>query len=80
MLEQNGDLSSALNGPAHAVDAEMRSTLHTLHVEFQDFFGVQPKRLDRRFVLNLSEHTYLPKVFSTPLLSRLTQGIIFIDR
>ena len=68
MLEHNGFLSPALNGFAHTVNTEMRNDLHTLHIEFQDFFGVPPKQVDRRFVVNLSEHTYLPKVCSALLI------------
>ena len=55
----------------------MHSNLNKLDVKFQNFYGIQPKRVDRRFLVNLSELTYLPKVFPSPLLSSLMQGVTY---
>ena len=35
-----------------------------VHVEFENFYGTEPRHVDRRFELSLSDLTYLPKVDS----------------
>ena len=41
----------------------MHSDLKKFNVDFQSFYGFEPKRVDRRFLVNLSELSYLPKAF-----------------
>ena len=75
MFEQNGHPSPVLNGSIDTLDREIHSHLNKLNVEFQNFYGIQPTRVDRRFPVNLSDLTYLPKVFPTLLRSNLMQGM-----
>lgn len=45
-----------------AKDEELHSNLNLVHVEFSDFYGIEPSVVDRRFDLRLSDLSYLPKV------------------
>ena len=43
---------------------EFHSARGSLHVEFEDFYGIPPSVVDRRFDISLSDSSYLPKVES----------------
>lgn len=45
-----------------ANERELHSSRHKVHVEFEKFYGTEPRHVDRRFELSLSDLTYLPKV------------------
>lgn len=47
-----------------AKESELHSSRHNVHVEFEKFYGTEPRLVDRRFDLSLSDLTYLPKVES----------------
>lgn len=50
--------------PAIPEKVEMHTALQKNNIEFRDFFGIEPSRVDRRFSIKLSEFSYLPKVIS----------------
>lgn len=41
---------------------ELYADLKKFDVDFKRFYGIEPKYVDRRFVIELSELSYLPKV------------------
>ena len=45
-----------------AKEGELHTSRHNVHVEFEKFYGTEPRRVDRRFDLSLLHLTYLPKV------------------
>ena len=47
-----------------AKERGLHSSRHNVHVEFEKFYGTEPKHVDRRFDLSLSDLTYVPKVES----------------
>jgi hypothetical protein len=56
--------------------SELQATKKTNIVDFEAFYGIKPTRIDRRFNVTLSDHSYLPKVSGIPtantISSRLT--------
>ena len=42
---------------------ELHSSAKKFHVDFKKFYGIDPTHVDRNFKLNLSEMSYLPKVW-----------------
>ena len=48
--------------PQKVKERELHSNRHKVHVEFEKFYGTEPRHVDRRFELGLSDLTYLPKV------------------
>ncbi|KAL8786294.1 MAG: hypothetical protein Q9213_002889 [Squamulea squamosa] len=63
--DQNGFATPITNGINGSSDTEMHSAVRKYHVEFEDLYGIKPHRVDRRFSVNLSEQSYLPK-FDNP--------------
>jgi hypothetical protein len=66
-MHQAADLTSMalprlVNGTKSVKNAEPDCQARKLDVEFKQFYGVEPSRVDRRFTLTLSEQSYLPKV------------------
>ena len=55
---------SAGDSVQKAMERELHSNRHNVHVEFEKFYGTEPRHVDRRFDLSLSDLTYLPKVKS----------------
>ncbi|KAG9568102.1 hypothetical protein KCU71_g1977, partial [Aureobasidium melanogenum] len=43
-------------------EQELHSNSNLVHVEFEDFYGIEPSVVDRRFDQRLSDLSYLPKV------------------
>ena len=43
-------------------EKELHSGLKRLNIDFERFYGIKPSKVDRRFVITLSDLTYLPKV------------------
>lgn len=41
---------------------EMNNNPNRIHVNFDEFYGIKPTNIDRRFDLVLSDLSYLPKV------------------
>lgn len=41
---------------------ELYTDLRKFDVDFKRFYGIEPAHVDRRFVITLSELSYLPKV------------------
>ena len=69
-LHRNGFAASATDGTTDSTEAEMHSMEKESHVEFEAFYGIKPKRVDRGFLVSLSEQSYLPKVSLPPFLLR----------
>jgi hypothetical protein len=44
---------------------ELFTELRQFDVDFKKFYGIEPAHVDRRFVIKLSELSYLPKVLSS---------------
>ena len=62
MQESNGH---TLNGNMSKTGdklAELHSDRKEFGVEFEDFYGFKPSRVDRRFNMTLSDMSYMPKV------------------
>jgi hypothetical protein len=59
-------LPRLLNGTKAVKNTELDGQTRMLDVEFTQFYGVEPSRVDRRFTLTLSEQSYLPKVIYPP--------------
>ena len=55
---------SAGDSVQKVMERELHSSRHNFHVEFEKFYGTEPRHVDRRFDLSLSDLTYLPKVES----------------
>lgn len=47
-----------------AKERELHNHPNKVHVEFEQFYGIAPTHVDRRFELRLSDLSYLPKVCS----------------
>ena len=47
-----------------AKEREIHNNPREIHVEFEEFYGIEPSRVDRRFDLRLSDLSYIPKVYS----------------
>jgi hypothetical protein len=45
-----------------AKNNELHSNSSLVHVEFSEFYGIEPSVVDRRFDIRLSDLSYLPKV------------------
>lgn len=43
-------------------ETELHAPKKSKNVNFEDFYGLRPTRVDRRFDVTLSDHSYLPKV------------------
>lgn len=43
-------------------EIELHSEKKSKNVNFEAFYGIRPTRVDRRFDVTLSDHSYLPKV------------------
>ena len=69
-LHRNGFAASATDDTTDSTEAEMHSIEKESHVEFEAFYGIKPKRVDRGFLVSLSEQSYLPKVSLPPFLLR----------
>ncbi|MCJ1247109.1 hypothetical protein MMC30_004320 [Trapelia coarctata] len=54
-----------VNGTDDVKTKELYSDLKNFDVDFKRFYGIEPTRVDRRFVATLSKLTYLPK-FDNP--------------
>jgi hypothetical protein len=50
---------------------ELYTELRKFDVNFKRFYGIEPKHVDRRFMISLSELSYLPKVLLPPPSSRV---------
>ena len=60
MLYSNGDIPLAQEVVRD--QNEMHSRLKKLSINFERFYGIKPSRMDRRFIITLSDMSYLPKV------------------
>ena len=47
---------------------EIYSQMKKIKVDFKRFYGIEPIRVNRHFVITLSAHSYLPKVFLNLIL------------
>jgi len=55
-------LHKPFNGVREIKNKEIHNNPKLVHVDFKDFYGIQPTNVDRRFDLTLSDLSYLPKV------------------
>ena len=63
----DGTIRAQVNGHSNqvALDGtirELHTNIKTLNVDYKQFFGNTPIRVDKKFKLNLSDLSYLPKV------------------
>lgn len=61
-----------------AKDRELHNHRNKVHVEFENFYGIVPTHVDRRFDLRLSDLSYIPKVCS-PFSVSVTYTIIALN-
>jgi len=60
------NIRSAPNGVKNVHDIknkEIHNNPNLVHVDFSEFYGIEPTHVDRRFDLKLSDLSYLPKVY-----------------
>ena len=66
------------NGAREIRNKEMNNNPNKIHVNFDEFYGIKPTNIDRRFDLTLSDLSYLPKVHHP--LSRDTSTCLIADQ